>query len=327
MNDFRTTVKPLKSDFSISHTSKILMMGSCFAENIGGKLNSLKFHVDLNPFGVLFNPLSLVKCLERLVANQPLAETELFYHNERWHSFMHHSKFSSTDKRKCLAQMNDRIKFSAKFIQEADYLILTFGTSWVFYHAETKQPVSNCHKLPSRVFERKILSPHDVVSYCKGLFLKLRTINPNLKIILTVSPVRHLKDGAEANLLSKSILLVAVHELCQLGYASYFPAYEIMLDDLRDYRFYDTDMVHPSPLAVEYIFEKFGNSFFNEEKQQINKDIIPIMNASKHRPDNPDSNAHKVFVKQILEKISLLENSFPCLDFTEEKSMFQKYVS
>jgi hypothetical protein len=324
MNTFRTLVEPVKGNLSISHTTPVLLLGSCFVENIGNELQGLKFNIDLNPFGVLFNPASICRSIERLIEAEKFAEDELFFYDENWHSFMHHSRFSCADKKKCLQQINKRLMYSAEFLRKTHTLILTFGTAWVFNHVLTNQPVSNCHKLPSSNFNRRLLESASIVNDYENLFSSLKKLNKKLNIILTISPVRHLKDGAEENQLSKAILLVAVHELCRKGLATYFPAYEIVLDDLRDYRFYDTDMVHPSPQAIEYIFEKFSISWLSEEARKLNVQIMEIKKAAEHRPVNPDSNAFKSFTKNYLKKIITLEKQHPYLDFSNEKQYFGK---
>ena len=327
MNSFRTLVEPVKGNSSISHTTPVMLIGSCFAENIGHELQNLKFNIDLNPFGVLFNPVSICKSLERLMEGNKFDEDELFFFDENWHSFMHHSRFSLPDKKKCLQQINKRLEFSVEFIKNAHALILTFGTAWVFYHALTDQPVSNCHKMSSNNFNRRLLDPGYIIKDYEKLFSSLKNLNKNLNIILTVSPVRHLKDGATENQLSKAILLMAVHELCSKGYATYFPAYEIVLDDLRDYRFYDADMVHPSDQAIEYIFEKFSNSWLSEDAKKLNVQITEIVKAAEHRPINQYSKSFKTFAKNYFNKIAILEKQHPYLDFSEEKKHFEKGIS
>jgi hypothetical protein len=326
MNTFRTLVEPATGNYSVSHTTPVMLLGSCFAENIGKELQNLKFNIDVNPFGVLFNPESICKSIERLIEAREFQEDELFFHDENWHSFMHHSKFSFPDKKICLQQINNRLTNSFEFIRKARFLILTFGTSWVYYHIQSDKPVSNCHKMPSNIFSRRLLEIDAIVDSYENLFNSLKEINKNLNIILTVSPVRHLRDGAEENQLSKAVLLVAVQTLCRKGYASYFPAYEIVLDDLRDYRFYDTDMVHPSRQAIEYIFEKFSNSWLNDDTKKLNIEIRDIIKAFEHRPINEHSESAKKFAKQFLEKISKLEKHYPYLDFSEEKKHFEKFI-
>jgi hypothetical protein len=317
--NFRTVVEPKIGDFAISHSTPIMLLGSCFVENIGIALQSLKFNVDLNPFGVIYNPVSISRSIQRMIDYKAFTEDELFYHNEKWNSFMHHSRFSEIDKRVCLDKINERLRSSSEFLKSADALIITFGTAWVFYLAENDTPVSNCHKLPASKFNRRLFEIDSIVEEYTSLLHKLKEFNSKIKVIFTVSPVRHMKDGAEGNQLSKSTLIVAVQKLCKAGLASYFPSYEIVMDDLRDYRFYNSDMLHPSDQAVEYIFEKFSNSYFSEETIKLNSEIAQINSALNHRPTNINSESHRKFVSQLLEKISNIEKKYP-IDFGEEKA-------
>lgn len=319
MNEvFRTIVEPIAPEFQISHQTQLIAIGSCFAENIGERLQRLKFKIDLNPFGVIFNPASIAKNIYRLIEGRIFSDDELFNANESWHSFMHHSRFSSPDKWVCLDNINSRLILSANALQKAEIIIFTFGTAWVYKLKESGSIVANCHKLPASSFERYMLSVDEIINEYGILVERLRAINPNVKIIFTVSPVRHLKDTAHGNQVSKSILLLAVNQLCQQLNAYYFPAYEIMLDDLRDYRYYDNDMVHPSALAIEYIFNKFGNTFFNAVTQEINQEINNIHTALNHKVINPQSVAYKVFSKSTRDKIIKLTEKHNYLDLSRE---------
>jgi hypothetical protein len=318
MQSFRTIVELPQQDFSINHEHKILMLGSCFTENIGSRLKELKFNVDLNPFGVIFNPISVANSLKRLITADPIIDNEVFYYNECWNSFFFHSRFSHPQKEQCLQLMNTSLQKSSDFLKRTNYLFLTFGTAWVYYNSYTNLPVANCHKLPSDDFERRLLSISEIVKTYTELIIELKNINPELKIILTISPVRHLKDGASGNQVSKSVLVVAVNEICNAGLANYFPAFEILLDDLRDYRFYDNDMVHPNELAVDYIFEKFSDNYFNSATLNLNKKIKKIIDSCRHKPINPDSKAFKSFKISNINKINELITVCPYLDFSNE---------
>ena len=319
MSTFRTEVEIQKQTDRISHQSEILMLGSCFTENIGLRLKELKFNVNLNPFGIIFNPTSVGNSLKRIISGNKFTERELFFFNEAWHSYMHHSNFSAVNKETCLDQINKRLQEANAHIRKTEYLILTFGTAWVFFHKANNIVVSNCHKVPASHFTQQILSVSEIAENFKSIITELKTINPNLKIIFTLSPVRHLKDGAEGNQVSKAILRLAIHELCSLNMGTYFPAYEIMLDDLRDYRFYNTDMVHPSEQATDYIFEKFASLYFSSETLKLNAEIKSIQTASKHRPFSLESTSHKTFAKNILHKIELIEKKYGHIDFCSEK--------
>lgn len=321
---FRTEIEIPKSTFSIAHTSNIMMLGSCFSENIGERLLSIKFKVDLNPFGVIFNPASIMEVVNLLLSGKHITEAELFYGNECWNSFMHHSRFSNASKEVTLRDINLRIDASRKLLSNLDVLIFTFGTAWVYVHKEKNRIVANCHKLPAQVFERRLLSVDEIVQSYKLLMGELKKVNPRLNFLFTISPIRHLKDGAHGNQVSKSILQLAVHEILKEEQTAYFPAYEILLDELRDYRFFAADMVHPSEMAIDYIFEKFGQSYFSSETMQLNEEILELTKACNHRPVNPDSVAHQKFQQNIIAKINLLEKEYTFLSFAEEKSILKK---
>jgi len=279
---FRTEVKIEKSNFRVDYETSMLFVGSCFSDNIGGLLQRLKFPVMLNPFGVLYNPVSIARSISFIVKKTMMEEDSLIFHNNLWHSFNFHGSFSGVDKREVLQRCNDSILRSYDYLKNAQYLFVTFGTAWVFELARNNQIVSNCHKLPSKEFNRYRLSVATIVSVWSNLILLLQEFNPKLKIIFTVSPVRHLKDGARENQLSKSTLMLAIDEIIKLyteAQVAYFPAYEIVNDELRDYRFYASDMVHVSDLGVQFIFERFKESFLSPSTVECVKDIESIVAA------------------------------------------------
>lgn len=284
---FRTEISIKPCDFMISYEYKIAMQGSCFAENIASKLFNAGFIVNLNPFGIVYNPLSLSKNLNRLLDNKPYVESELFMDKDIYHSFAHHSSFSDNDLEKVLSRINTRLSITLPYLKTSHLFIVTFGTAYFYSLQENGNVVSNCHKLPAKLFNYKRLTVDEIVKEWDSLIVRLRADNSSLKILFTVSPIRHWKDGAHENQLSKSILLLAVDELIRNHpQCYYFPSYEILLDELRDYRFYSEDMLHPSSQAVDYIWEKFSEVFFNKdtknkihqfEKIQKSKNHIPII--------------------------------------------------
>ncbi|HOK51313.1 MAG TPA: GSCFA domain-containing protein [Bacteroidales bacterium] len=318
-----TPVDIIPSVHKVDHTVPVMMMGSCFAESIGEKLAGLKFEVDINPFGILFNPSSIKLCIERLIKGQKFVKEELIEHNYLWHSMLHHSRFSSMEAETTLLNINERLAFSSSFLRKARFLFITFGTAWIYIYKKTGQVVANCHKLPASVFERRLLSPEDIVADYRKLIGEIKKINPAVQIIFTVSPVRHLKDTAAGNNLSKSTLIVAVHRLCEEGLATYFPAYEIMLDELRDYRFYADDAVHPSEAAVDYIFEKFSTAYFDEHTKSINKALQEIQAGMSHKIEFPGHPSIRSFASGMLERIHKLERDYPALNFEKEKKYFE----
>ncbi|MCL1932371.1 MAG: GSCFA domain-containing protein [Candidatus Azobacteroides sp.] len=293
---FRTEIFVPPSDFKLSYACKIAMQGSCFAENMASKFLNAGFSIDLNPFGIAYNPLSLSRNLNRLSDNMPYVSDELFEDNGIYHSFSHHSRFSGTDSNEVLAEINSRMEQASVFLRTARLLIVTFGTAFVYRLQSNGNVVSNCHKLPAKLFSYKRLTIEEIVREWDELIIRLQTLYPSLRILFTVSPIRHWKDGAHENQLSKSVLLLSVEELLRKhSHCSYFPAYEILLDDLRDYRFYTEDMLHPSSQAIDYVWEKFTEAWFDGETLKKARDFEKIHQALNHVPFHPESEAYRQF--------------------------------
>ncbi|MCZ4695616.1 GSCFA domain protein [Ancylomarina euxinus] len=306
MNDdlFRTKVNIPRSEFDFGYQKNAVMMGSCFVENIGAQLKSYKYQVDVNPFGVIYNPVSVCSSLRLLMEEKEFLEDDLNFHNDLWFSFYHHSKFSNSDLSLCLSDINDSIKKSSQELKEADFLFITFGTAWVYELLSSGKIVSNCHKLPAKDFNRYRLDVDEIVSIYKDLLVELLVFNPKIKVVFTVSPIRHWKDGANGNQLSKATLLLAVEQLSELfDQVSYFPSYEIVMDELRDYRFYTDDMLHISNSAIKYIWQRFLETYLSEESKQIQKQVEKFILAANHRPFNVTSESHQTFIKSSLAKL------------------------
>ena len=275
-------------DFSIDYRSRILLIGSCFAESIAAKLDYYRFDVEVNPCGILYNPLAAAHAIERLVDGRATSEEELLQVNGKWVSLHHHGSFSDPDPRACLEKINGRAARAAAFLRQADLLVITWGTSWVYRHRATGVAVANCHKIPDREFERFRLSVDEIVDRYARLIPALRALNPRLRLLFTVSPVRHLRDDARGNQLSKATLLLAVEQLqARFEDTCYFPAYEILLDELRDYRFYAADMCHPSPIAVDYIWEIFKTAYLSPACAPMLKQVEALRDRMNHRPLDP----------------------------------------
>ena len=308
---FQTRVEIPPSEFKISYQHSLLALGSCFAENIGRKLSKLYFETELNPFGVLYNPTSIANSILTLLNNRSFTSNDIFLQDGLWKSFAHSSLFSARKAEDCLALINDRLENAIIFLQRADYLLITFGTAWVFEEKETGRIVSNCHKLPARNFIRRRLTVLDIVTQYATLLKELSQRFPKLKVLFSVSPIRHFKDGAHENNLSKSTLLLAIEQLQVLfpQQVLYFPAYEIQLDELRDYRFYASDMAHPSDVAVDYIWERFSETYFSAGTMQTKAEFEQLYADLNHRPLHTDSPEFLQF-QQALEKrkLKLLEN-------------------
>lgn len=300
-----------------------MLLGSCFVENIGKRLQENKFPVDLNPFGIIYNPASVATSLMHLLNPEPFTPEDLFEREGLYHSFIHHSRFSGTDGEEVLTDINRRLHHSSSFLADASCLVITFGTAWVYHLKSTGQIVSNCHKLPDKFFHRTCLTKEEIVEQWQTLLQELWNRNSSLRILFTVSPVRHWKDGAHGNQLSKAILLLAIDELCRLfpDRLFYFPSYEILLDELRDYRFYATDMLHPSEPAIEYIWQRFAEFCFTTETQHLLKEWEVIRKALFHKPVCPDSDAYHTFITQTLLKIEQLQEKFPYFYVAQEKEI------
>ncbi len=323
MSTFRTKIDIPKSKFQLSHNTKSILVGSCFADNIGSQLKTYKFPVEHNPFGVLYNPVSIKNNLEILINKKRFSESDLYYYNDQWLSFNHYSAFSHPDKKVCLKQINERIENAAEFLKKSSYLFITFGTAWVYEFRETGKIVANCHKVPAKAFKRYLLELKDIVNGYTDFFEKLKVFNPEIKIILTVSPIRHWKDGPEMNQVSKSTLLLAIYELRKkLPETDYFPSYEILMDELRDYRFYADDMLHLSDAAIDYIWNSFVSTYVDDKSKVIISEIEKLNKAINHRPFNINSKPYQEFAKTHLKYIDTLKKKYPSLDFNKERDFF-----
>ena len=299
----------------ISYNSKIISLGSCFSDNIGNKLLDSCFNIVVNPFGVLFNPASVCKSLKYIIDNKRFTEKDIFQNGSLWSSFAHSTLFSSPNKEECLNLINSQIQQAHNQIINLDFLLLTFGTSWIFELKETGDIVANCHKLPSDLFVRRRLRVDEIIEQYSVIIENLRNLNPNLEIIFTVSPVRHWKDGAHENNISKGILHIAIDSLCKrYNFTNYFPAYEIQIDELRDYRFYADDMVHPSTQTVNYIWQKFIEYCIDKDEVLIMQRIEEIKSLENHRPIHTDIPEY-VQLKHLIEsKKNLIIKDFPFLN-------------
>ncbi len=318
----RTEIK-IKTIFpKIDYNSKIMFFGSCFAENVGAKFKNSGFNINLNPFGVIYNPASIQENMQLLINKKYLTEKDLYFSNNLWFSYNHHGKFSNIDKNTCLSIINTSMEYSAEYLKNTDYIFFTFGTAWVYKLIYEDKIVANCHKQPAKIFERYRLSITEIVKSFKNLIDEIKLINKNVKFVFTVSPVRHWKDGANGNQLSKSILLLAIDEIVNnVDDTFYFPAYEIVNDELRDYRFYADDMLHISNVAVEYIWDKFKQSFFSGDTQLLILQIQKLYKASNHRLLNSNSEEYRTFIDNNISKIESIEKQYK-ISLIELKNKF-----
>ncbi len=325
--NFRTLIKPDKYPFIIDYNTPMMFAGSCFTESIGLELQKFKFNIDINPFGILYNPISIKKGLLFLCYSQQFAFDNLFYNNERWNSYYHHSRFSSPDKKNTLNNINKRILSSSEHLKKTKFLFITFGTAIVYENIKTSEIVSNCHKLPAKNFNKRMLTADEIIIEYIKLINCLEEITKDIKIIFTISPVRHISDGLTNNMYSKSILMTAIMQITEhFENAFYFPAYEIMIDDLRDYRFYTQDMLHPNKTAIDYIFDFFIKSFIGTKTYEIMDKIEQIIRAKNHRPFNKKAESFQIFLKKNISKINNLSIKYPNISFIDEKKYFEKLI-
>lgn len=338
---FRTKIQVEKNAFPIDYDSKILLLGSCFAENMGMKFDFFKFQATTNPFGIIFNAVSLEKLIRRIVENNKFTEKDIFFHNDLWHCFEVHSEWSNPDKEIFLSNLNSILELTHQQISSLKHCIITLGTSWIYRNIESNEIVANCHKVPQKQFVKELLSINQIEESLQNIISLMQSVNPDCKFIFTVSPVRHIKDGFTENTLSKAHLIAAIHSVFNQNFSTslelttnqnqnnnklsritqhpspitYFPAYEIMLDELRDYRFYTEDMLHPNQTAIDYIWEQFLKNHISESVYEIMDEISAIQKGLQHRPFNPNTESHQKFLNNLKIKMTTLEKKLPFISF------------
>lgn len=312
--NFTTKVPIEKYQNPIDYNSRIISLGSCFAENMAKKFEYFKFQNSVNPFGIIFNPVSIEKLVNRMVNKIEFTEEDIFSHNDLWHCYEVHSELSNANKEDFLNNLNSILSENFKIISNATHLIITYGTSWVYRNKSSESIVANCHKVPQNQFIKELLSIETIEKSIQNTIDLVKKINPNCNFIFTISPVRHIKDGFVENQRSKAHLISAIHSY-NLQPTTYFPSYEIMMDELRDYRFYSDDMLHPSQTAIDYIWIKFFENYVNEKEFATMQQVCDIQKALKHRPFNPNSESHQKFLKKVNEKISTLVSKYTQIQF------------
>ncbi|MFN3403128.1 MAG: GSCFA domain-containing protein [Cytophagaceae bacterium] len=321
---FRTEINIPKSDWTFDHQSQILTIGSCFSDVIGTTLKSYKFPTLVNPFGTIFNPISLFKLLNASIDNSYLHQDYFIQNGDIWYNYDFHSSLSSSFKNELFEMIRGKITEVHEFLKTAEVITITLGSAFVYRLLPNGEIISNCHKKPASFFQKELLKVEDITSAFEHFNIKLNQLNPNVKVIFTVSPVRHIKDTLVLNNVSKSTLVLATHQICEkYNNCYYFPSYEIMMDDLRDYRFYKDDFLHPTTFAEKYIWEKFITTFTNENTQEIIRKWETIASAIMHKPFHPESTAHQQFLKDTLKK--LIEISL-VLEVNEEISLIKKNI-
>ncbi len=314
----------------IHHRHKLLLLGSCFTESIGEKLRKHKFDTLENPNGILFNPVSVAEAVGSCIENKEVAAPDIFEYNETWHSWKHHSRFSGVTQEECIHKINTSTSAAHHYLTQADHLLVTLGSAWVYTltekatNAESGSVAANNHKAPADWFTKSLMGVSETILVLQEMLEKLFRFNPGLTVIFTISPVRHLREGAVQNNRSKAVLIQAVHQLVdQYDSLYYFPAYELVIDDLRDYRFYAEDMVHPNYQATQYVWEKFTDACMEEETKLLLKEIAEINLAHQHKPFNPLTQQHQKFLESYLIKTNNLQERCPYLDLDTEIRYFE----
>ena len=315
-----------KAELQIDYDSRLLLLGSCFSENIGAKFDYYKFQVLRNPFGILFHPHAIENLITRAIHQQEYTEEEVFYLNERWHCFDAHSDVSSASQEQLVDTLNKALQDTLESLRHSTHVIITLGTAWVYRHLKSGKAVANCHKVPQTTFSKELLGVEEIEASLKTMRSLLHSVNASAQVIFTVSPVRHLKDGFVKNQWSKANLISAIHRNLTFSVETqgaspsevkgvYFPSYEIMMDELRDYRFYASDMIHPSETAIAYIWERFRQSYISESTYELMGEVDAIQKGLVHRPFNEESQSHQLFLRKLGNKIEELQKRHPAIKF------------
>jgi hypothetical protein len=311
-------LRPAKN--TIDHHSRILLIGSCFSDHVSARLSRSGFDILANPHGILFNPESIKNAILDCLTTRTYSTSDLLFNGEQWVSLAHHGKFSDPDPEVTINRINKNIKQARDFLEQCSHLIVTLGTSWVYRKRKENRIVANCHKIPQREFEKELLTAEQILGGLTEMITQVREVNSSIRFIFTVSPVRHLRDGIVENTLSKARLHEAVAELTQEDTVHYFPSYEIMMDDLRDYRFYESDMIHPNKTAIDYIWEKFSDAWVKPSCKDLMKRVESVYRSLEHRPLNPRSGRHEEFMQKIEKEIEEIERALPHIRFIKKGS-------
>lgn len=321
--NLQTKVSITEPPFKLDHSDKIISLGSCFSDNLANKLSDFKFNIFANPFGVLYNPFSISNALKKIISGTPYNNDVICKNNNQYYSFNHHSTFNNSNKELLLENINNCLAHAHDHYNQTTCLFITFGTAFVYRLKYNNSVVSNCHKLPSDLFIRDLLSPDEIVNEYQQLIDDILLKNPNMKFIFTISPVRHLRNSAYENSVSKSHLFCALHKILNSNKSTYyFPSYEIMIDELRDYRFYADDMTHPSTIAQTYIFNKFKSYVISDNITDFFKNYEAIIKARQHKLMTNNPKSIEKFNASIIKKINMISNKYPFLDFSSDLTFF-----
>jgi hypothetical protein len=326
--NLRTTFSIDPSPYKITHSDRIMLIGSCFAGSMGEHMAAGKIPVMINPSGTVYNPSSVSATISNIISEREFTREDLYFHDSLWLSFSHYTDFSSPDPEKLLLKINNGLKEALSFLRGSSFLFITFGTARIYRLKETGMVVSNCHKVPAHRFTRELLTPAQIAKIWNNQLDILHSVFPDLRIIFTISPVRHLKDSPHGNQVSKSVLFIAIEEILKHPSGPmYFPAYELVMDDLRDYRFYDNDMIHPSQSAIEYIWEAFTGCYFSPDTVRLWNEVASITRAMKHRFNTENLTGRRLFAINMLKQIELVKKKLPDLDLSSERSYFKRVMA
>ena len=325
--ELRTTFEIEPAGFRLDYSTPVMFIGSCFASEIGNRMKEGKMDVLINPSGTVYNPVSIAKTLDFVMENRVFSKENLSFSNGKYFSFLHYTDFNSEDPLTVLERINRSVAEAHTFLKNASCLFITFGTSRIYRFTESREIVSNCHKLPEKLFTKEILTPEAITVLWQGLLDRLAAFNPGLKVIFTISPVRHWKDGAHGNQVSKSILFMATESLrSHSSKPGYFPAFELLMDDLRDYRYYADDMLHPSSIAIDYIWKAFSDYCMEPSSIQLWKEIRNIRKALNHRVDGRSHSDTRDFANSMIKKIDTFIKRNPGIDLSEERAFFNRFA-
>ena len=330
---FKLTLPSKRSEHSIGYRDHLFLIGSCFSENMGAKLNTHLFKVLENPHGILFNPISVAQSLSDCISKKQYTKADLFELNEVWNSWQHHTRFSGITANEAVEKINESISKGHTFLKTADHIVITLGSAWV-YKLNSQSPhtagqvVANNHKAPATWFDKELMKPGALIILLKKMVEELLQFNPHLQIIFTISPVRHLREGLVENNRSKAVLIQAVHEIVDSAEnTAYFPSYEYVIDDLRDYRFYAEDLVHPNYAASNYVWEKWVETYMNEETQNIMKQVAELQLAMQHKPFFAGSSQHRAFLENCIVKTERLLSLYPYLSLHDQVQFFKQEIA
>ena len=312
----QTTLPISPATRAIGYKSKLLLLGSCFTEHIGDKLEYYQFRNYSNPLGIYFHPKAIETLLNRIIEDRPFGTADVFENNEQWHSFEAHSRVSQLSEKALVQKLNDKLSETRKFLISATHVFITLGTAWGYRLKTSGQWVANCHKVPQNQFSKELLGVDAIETCLRQILGMIRQLNPEAQLVFSISPVRHLRDGFIENQQSKAHLITAVHRMIQGGDTAYFPAYELLLDELRDYRFYAEDLVHPNTLAITYIWEKFKEAWISESVTAVMQEVEEIRKGLAHRPFNPESEGHQKFIQSLNGRIAGLQAKYAYMKFT-----------